>query len=245
MVTTVNALDLIDSELTKAAQPRPANKRPVFLYLKEGHKALIRPLVDLSKCIVLSKHSKYSPDAESRVNAICASETEEPCQYCQQASNDKKLTANIHFYLPVYVYRVVDATGATVTYKDSETQEDKPVQGVRVLEMARFGTVADILKFFRAFMQDEDNCSMTECDFALSQSGSGQQKSFVIMPKAPKPMAEQIKAIIPTSDRLRERILEALPPVVAGGPSKSDAAVAGVVQAVKNTQVSNDDIPEF
>lgn len=240
MATVVNPLDLIDSELHRAAQPRTTgNKKPIFLFLKEGHKATLRPLYDLSGCIVLSKHSKFDSDPERRVNAICANETGAECAHCATAKADKKLQANVFFYLPVYVYQVVDQnTGQKITYKerdDNGNEQEKPVQGIRVLELSSFGTIGAVLKAFREWMRDEDNCKMTDCDFTLSQVGQGQNKSFVLMPKAPKAMDDRLVRAIPSQEQVRARIIEALPPTLAGGAAPVQSSPMG----------GDDGIPEF
>lgn len=220
MAVTFNALDLIDQELTQASAPR-VSRKPLFLFLKEGHKVLIRPLTDLKDAIVLKKHNKWSEDPSERVNAICASEEGKSCIYCQKSANDRKLNPQMCFYLPTYVYGVIDqSTGQKLTFtrKDengSETTEQ--VSGMRLIELSAYGTVGKILKAFREFMREEDNPAITELDFTLTQVGSGQKKDFVLMPKVPKAMTEQIKEIASSIDldSIRIHILEACPPVVA------------------------------
>jgi hypothetical protein len=243
----INALDLIDQELAKAAAPKTSNKRPIFLFFKESHKALIRPLYNLTDALVLNKHSKWNDDPQHRVNAICAQEENHDCKYCAMVADDKKLSAQFNFYLPVYVYSVIDqSTGQKVTYK--EKQEDgreveRPVSGVRVLELTSFGTIGAVLKFFREFMKEEE-VPLTNCDFSISQVGAGQKKSFVCMPKTPKPMDPKVKELIPTAERLRERILDACQPQVA------DSAKAGIIdkiveQVSEGIEVDENDIAVF
>ena len=232
----INALDLIDQELAKAAAPKSSNKRPIFLFLKENHKALVRPLYDLTDALVLSKHSKWNDDPQHRVNAICAKEEGNDCKFCGMVGDDKKMAAQYHFYLPVYVYSVVDqSTGQKVTYKEKQedgSEAERPVQGVRVLELTSFGTIGAVLKFFREYIKEEE-APLTSCDFSISQVGAGQKKSFVCMPKAPKLMAPQIKELIPTPERLRERLLDACQPVIADGVKPA------------TPEVQDDDIPVF
>jgi len=239
MATKVNPLDLIDNELAKAAAPKPASKRPVFLFLKEGQKALVRPLYNLDQVIVLQKHNKFAPDAENRVNAVCAAEIGKQCAYCQRAVDDKKLNAHTVFYLPIYVYKVIDThTGQTMTYKTVEdgSEVEKQIAGYRVLELTSFGTAGMILKAFRSYMRDPDSGgSITGCDFTIEQVGSWQSKAFVVMPKTPTALASQIQAAIPGPDLVRERILEALSPAVVESRSTPVAPVPEV----------DDDIPEF
>ena len=235
----INALDLIDQELAKAAAPKSSNKRPIFLFLKENHKAHIRPLYDLSDALALNKHAKWNDDPQHRVNAICAKEEGHDCKFCGMVGEDKKLAAQYHFYVPVYVYSVVDQeTGRKMTYKEKQedgSEVERPISGVRVLELTRFGTIGVVLKFFREFLKEEET-PLTNCDFTITQSGAGPKKTFVCMPKAPKPMDSKVKELIPTPERLRERILDACQPVIADGAAKSTSIVE---------ESSDDDVPVF
>jgi len=216
----MNALDLMDEQIQKAATPKSTGK-PIFLFLKPDEKFLIRPLFDLKDSVVLMKHNFWSEDPNKRVNAICAKEEGKSCLYCQQAQDNKKLTAQLHFYLPVYVYQGVNQkTQEPVTYE--ETQEDgskvkKPVKGIRLLELMAFGKAGDVLKWLREFVKDEDNCKLTECDFNYSQSGTGQTKSLIMQNKNPKPMSEQLAKVAATVnlENVKSRVLEARAPFIA------------------------------
>jgi hypothetical protein len=86
----------------------------------------------------------------------------------------------------------------------------------------------------------EEEIPLTSCDFSISQVGAGQKKSFVCMPKAPKPMAPQIKELIPTAERLRERILDACQPVIADG---AKAEIIGKI--ADEIEVADDGIAVF
>jgi hypothetical protein len=215
-----NALDLIDEQLQKAAAPKSTGK-PIFLFLKSDEKFLIRPLFDLKDSVVLMKHNLWSEDPSKSVNSICAAEEGNACLYCQQAQNNKKLTAKLHFYLPVYVYKGVNQkTQSEITYE--ETQEDgskqtKSVKGIRLLELAAFGATGDILKWLREFVKEDDNCALTECDFALSQVGKGTTKTFIIQNKNPKQMSEQIAKLAKSVnlENVKARVLEARAPFIA------------------------------
>src|SRR5712672_125248 len=223
----VNALDLIDEQLQKAAAP-PSTGKPIFLFLKPDEKFLIRPLFDLSDAVPLMKHNLWNDDPGKRVNAVCASEEGKTCLYCQQASENKKLTAKLHFYLPVFVYKGINQkTQKEVTFE--ETQEDgskvtKFVKGFRILELAAFGTIGDILKWLREFVKEDDGCALTECDFSLSQSGEGTSKTFIIRNKAPKPMAKELAQKAATVDLagVKARVLEARAPFIVEGSAKAE-----------------------
>lgn len=245
-VTMMNALDLMDEQLQKAAAPKTSGK-PIFLFLKPDEKFLIRPLFDLKDSVVLMKHNLWSEDPAKRVNAICAQEEGKPCLYCQQASENKKLTPKMHFYLPVFVYQGVNQkTGNTISYE--ETQEDgskqtKAIKGVRLLELAAFGTVGDILKWFREFVKDDENCKITECDFSLSQSGEGTTKSFIVQSKNPKPMSEQLAKVAATVnlENVKARVLEARAPFIAEVNVKSTLQGGNVAKQAPAQEESLDD----
>lgn len=241
----VNALELMDEQLAKAAAPKSTGK-PIFLFLKPDEKYLIRPLFDLKDSVVLMKHNLWSEDPNKRVNAICAQEEGNTCLYCQKAATEKKLTPKLHFYLPVYVYKGINQkTQKEISYE--ETQEDgskatKAVKGVRLLELAAFGTVGDILKWFREFVKDEENeGGITACDFSLSQAGEGTTKSFILQNKNAKPMPEQLVKIVSTinADNIKARVVEARAPFIVEGNARgkdTDPAIEAVVKVVENGQ---------
>lgn len=248
----MNALDIMDQELAQASILRVSHK-PLFLFLKDGHKALIRPLSELKDAIVLRKHNRYSEDPNERINAICAREDGKDCIYCQKAVNDKKLTAQMYFYLPVYVYGILNqATGQKLTFtkKDengSETSEE--ISGIRLLELSAYGSAGKILKSFREFMKEDDSPAITALDFTLTQVGSMQKKDFVLMPKMPKAMPEQVKetASALNLSEVRTRILEACPPVTAeeGYHPAIDAVVQGVKNGHQAVEVLDDTITDW
>jgi len=236
----VNALELMDEQLAKAAAPRSTGK-PIFLFLKPDEKFLIRPLFDLKDSVVLMKHNLWSEDPTKSVNAVCAQEEGNACLYCQQAANNKKLTAKLHFYLPIYVYKGINQkTQAEVSYE--ETQEDgskqtKAVKGVRLLELAAFGATGDILKWLREFVKEDDNCALTECDFSLSQVGKGTTKTFILQNKNAKPMADQLVKIASTinMENVKSRVLEARAPFIVDAPAKVREIS---VEEIKDSQIT-------
>ncbi len=239
-----NVLNLIDEELNRASAPR-ASRKPVFLFLSEGYKALVRPLYNLDKMLALSKHSKWNDDPDYRVNAICAKEIGKSCGYCERAADDKKLRASNFFYLPMYVYNVVDThTGQHITYKDPETQEEKPIAGIRLLELSSFGRVSAILKFFMSFYKDPDNGhDIRVADFSIEQSGSGPKKDFIIMVKTPAPMSAKLQAIKLTPEQVKQRILEACPPLV--GDDGAFGGAAGIESDAGEEDEDDDSAPAF
>lgn len=236
MATSVK--DLISKATARENAPRKSGK-PVFLFLKKGHKALIRPLFSLDEAITLPVHNKWSDTPDYRVNAICATEIGKPCLHCETAKEleDKKLNASPVIFLPVYVYSVIDTlTGAKVTYTEKDehdNQVEKPVSGFRVLELSLFGKPLMILQALMSHERDED--VITSCDFSLEQQGEGQKKNFLTNPKAPKPIDPRIKSACPDITKFHEAILGARPPAVA-----SESPLAGVVE--QSDSVASDEI---
>lgn len=250
----VDVLSLIDQATDRANAPR-ASRKPVFLFLKEGEKALIRSLVNLPQAIVLSKHNKWNDNREYRVNAICAKEIDKGCEHCMSAQEleDKKLKASPVIFLPVYVYGVInvkDGSKVTYTEKDEQGHESEPknVSGFRVLELTLYGAAFSILQAFRAYIRDEG--SITRCDFTIEQMGSGQKKNFLTTPKAPKPVDPRIPAKASKIEEFRTAILGAIPPVTSAEHDAEDEFnttgknVVTPARGVTN-EMADDDIPVF
>jgi len=262
-------MDVIVSEMQKAKEAaenakkakETSGKKPLFLWLKPGHKALIRPLYKMQNTITLSRHSKWNKDRDLNINSICASEIEKSCLYCEMAKDDKMLKSKAIIYLPVFVYQIVDEKGNFVTYEETIENEKgdkikatKEVRNtIRLLELSAFGVIGDVLQYFWKFPLDPDNCQINECDFSIEQVGEGQAKKFVIMHKNPKPMSDRLKAVASsvTEEEMFKRIIDFCPPKVAEDNSdpfgdvsakKTDPAIAAVVTAVENGQVEDDTI---
>jgi hypothetical protein len=252
----VDVLSLIDKATDRANAPR-ASRKPVFIFLKEGEKVMLRPLVNLPQAIVMQKHNKWHDNRDYRVNAICAKEIDKGCEHCVNAQEleDKKLKASPVIFLPVYVYGVIDVkTGQKVTYteKDEQGKESEPknVFGFRVLELPLYGAAFSILQSFRAYIRDEG--SITQGDFTVEQMGSGQKKNFLTTPpKAPKPVSPAVIAKAPKIEEVRTAILGAIPPVISAEADAEDVFNANgtnvviPVRGVVTDEVAEDDIPVF
>lgn len=208
----VNPLEIIDTELAKAQAKTEgkSNKRSVFLYLKPGHTALIRPLYELDKCLALQKHDVYSD--ELQVAAICAAEQDPTadCFYCFKSANENnmRLSANYRIYLPIFIYNVTDEAKMIVS-----DETGNPLQGVKILELGAFGKIGDVLRFFRTYMKTG---KITQADFAYyhyHDEKSG-YKTFKLKEQRAKEMSPKIKAIIPTLDVIKNHIIEAYTPQI-------------------------------
>jgi hypothetical protein len=252
MTQVADKLALIDRATERANTPR-ASKKPVFLFLSEGQKALIRPVVNLSQAPVMAVHNKWSDKPEYRVNVICAAEIGKPCDHCDSAKvlEDKKLQASDVFFVPVYVYSVIEVkTGKKVTYKERDEHDrevEKPIGGFRVLELPLFGKAFSILQALRAYVRDEESHDIRACDFSIEQMGSGKTKNFIITPKAPKTVDPRITQACPAVERFVEAILSARPPLVATSSSDEESSnpLAAPVTPADSSETDDDGIFDF
>lgn len=233
----LDVIAFIDEQFDRASTPRPTGK-PTFLFLKKGYKARIRPLVNLDHAVVMKMHNKFANDAEHRINAVCASEIGQTCKYCELAPADKQLNAKTVLLLPVYVYQIVDAQGNIVTGKN-EQGDDEPVKGIRILELSAYGTINAVLGIFRAYYKEEESHDIRVCDFVIEQQGEGQGKQFNTIPKAPSQFAVKLAQV--TEARVRERVIEARPPVVQQSVASATANSSLSTQA----SIEVDDGPDF
>jgi len=205
-------LESIKAELSQNTIRKPF----LFLRLKNGQKAIVRPLYNLDKVLVLTKHYKRAQDGNQAIRAICAHEMGKPCAYCDMARHDKKLTPENYFYLPVYIHHIIDTqTNKPIMYTDIQTQTERPISGLRVLELSRFGAVGAMLKFFNSFYNAPEHGHMlTDYDFSIEHIGTNQQKSYICQPEQHGPMPAAIEQQIPAKGDLLEDILAACPPKI-------------------------------
>lgn len=228
MPSVSSMIDQIGVESAKRAADKAAGKttarKPIFLFLKPGYKALIRPLYDLDSAIVLQMHDKYSDNKDYKVNAVCACENGQACEHCDTAKalKDRDLTAKIAFYIPVYVYNLVEVRVVAgreqafpVTYEEEVDgrKVQKPVRGFRLIECFKYGKTYGLLKTLRGY-EAENKVAINTCDWVIAQDGSGQGKTLTLTAKRETEINPQLKAAIPSVSRFRDQIFEARPPVV-------------------------------
>lgn len=247
-------------EAAKAA--KSGSKKPLFLWLKPGQTARVRPLcARLSGGVKLMKHDLWNKDRDLSIGNICACELEpvKPCLLCETARDNKKVIAEEWFYLPVYVYQVTNENGSIVTFE--EKQEDgskvtKEIKGVRLLELTASGRKASLFHYFRKFPNDPEHCLLNECDFTIEQIGEGTAKNFQPDKKNPKPMHESLRrlAATVTEQAMYERIIAFCPPKVSEDNSDpfedtppargkdTDPAIETFVQGIKNGKVPVEEI---
>lgn len=237
----LDVIGMMDQQFDRASAPRPSGK-PTFLFFNEnGMKARIRPLVNLDRTTVIKMHHKWAQEKEGRVNSVCASEIGKPCKYCDMAPADKKLSPSVSFMLPVYVYQVTDRIGNIVTVKN-EQGEDEPIKGIRIIELTAYGVISQVLGILRSYFKEEPH-DITACDFVIEQTGEGTNKQLNTIPKAPTAMPDGLKkavAMVP-SERVKQRVVEACPPMVL--QSASSASLPS--SASSSASVEDDDAPDF
>lgn len=245
---TSDVLSMMDEETRRASERRAGNFVPTFLRLNDGQKARIRPLFNLSQCLVLDMHNKYSQaDPKQSINAVCGKEVSDSCLYCEAMVNDRKLTAGKVFFLPVYVSTLEQKNDGgqwvPVTYeKDGQAQE---VSGLRLLELKAYGTMSIVMQTLRGLYSDDEKHDIRQYGLIVERIGFGQSTKHTILPKGPGAMPEAAKALIPTLDKVKEMVLSAMPPAGvtvtsfprssqgAGATAPAAAAASGKLLGVK------------
>src|ERR1700726_3025693 len=209
-------------EAAKAA--KSASKKPLFLWLKPGQTALIRPLcARLSGGVKLMKHDLWNKDRDINISNICACELEpaKPCLLCETAKENKRVTADEWFFLPIFIYQVTNADGSIATFEEKQEDGSKISKemknAVRLLELTASGRKAALFHYFRKFPNDPEHCLLNECDFTVEKIGEGTGKNFQPSHRNPKPMHDQIKALAVqvTEQSMYDRIIAFCPPKVA------------------------------
>ncbi len=206
-------LAMIDDQMSSTAMSDCGQHRQLFLSLKGQQSALIRPLLDLNSVTALAIHNRYHPDIKRKVYAVCAREINKLCYYCQRRIREKQLCdAEVSFMLPVFVYSLIDTrSGRRIMHREQDRLE-KPVAGLRLLELTAFGVVRDVLATFATFVHAGGNIS--GCDWTLEQFVSAQGKEIVATPMPLKPLSPHLEALTPQKDLVRRYVLEFAPPVL-------------------------------
>lgn len=237
----------------KASAPK-SSYVPTFFKLGDKQRALIRPLVNLDVADVANFHRFFDPQTKRYVEAMCGKEQGLPCLYCGLAANaeEKKkkneLTAKETFFLPVWVYAIlvkkVDPdTGMEVlddhdnpvweklTYTDSETNQEKPVSGIRIMQLTFFGSIKSVADAFLKMYSSGKN--ITAQDFVIERVGADQHTKYIPSNKQPSEFKVKMDPI--TQEDIRERVLDASP-IQSTGNSTTNTATS---------EVQDDDIPVF
>lgn len=182
-------LNEIEAAKTRAAEAAAEAKAKSgngagFFVLKDGEKALVRPL--LNTFVPVWHHSIWNNDTRKwDVNAICARSMDLPdefCAHCQKAkeTGNKKLMAVQQFAVPFWLYGVrIAATGEVVTYK-KEGQEPQPVRGLRYAQFKAGDPIFESLLTMYKMAGD-----ITLRDIAIKQTGERLEKKYTIDPQDP------------------------------------------------------------
>ncbi len=238
MVVDLNdPMAVLDEEMQRA-QEKSGGFAPFFFSIKDGEKALVRPLLNMRDYVMLRFHEKFnSATKKYDVSAVCAADFNQECQVCLDAqAGDKKLNASKRFYLPIYIHSALkqDPTSnkwAPLTYTDAEGNE-QPVKGVRILEMkASSSILADLVAAYNT----ADSHNITLYDFVIARKGSGLDTEYTttLSPNAPRALPDDLPK------QRREQIKS---DVEIARPMK---VVGGAVAPASNGKAVENDVPEF
>jgi hypothetical protein len=211
---------------------------PFFFQMKDRQRALIRPLLPLDSALTVYFHRFFDKANNRYGEAVCGREIGQKCIYCHDAEltkEDKKkkeLTPKEMFMVPVWLYaiqhkkvengvEVLDANDNPIweklTYTDKESNEEKPVCGIRVMQLAFKGTA--LSKVAEAFFDlTEAGESIADRDFIISRVGGGTDTSYVPSKRQPAPFKVQLETPV-TQEWLKQRVFEVAPPVTLDEPS--------------------------
>jgi len=199
-------LDQIDAALTQAKQSSAAK---LLFFLKDGEKALVRPLGGISHLVMLPFHERFvnqKPDPR----AVCAKALELDCAWCAEAkaSGDKKLVAEPHFFLQIYVHsfwKRVNGALEQVTQKGADGT-DEPVCGIRLLEMKVNGPTSGLLAVIKDTIADDPQAFSKDYGIARRGTGPGTTYTFIAQSKV-RPLPADLE--IWTRARIRDEAVNA------------------------------------
>lgn len=184
-----NMIAEIEAEM-KRAQAKSSGGNVSFFVLKDGEKALVRPLLNLNAVASILMHVYWNPaTSKFDVNAVCAHQAElalpaGSCKHCATAKSmsDKKaagkMAANKYFVIPLWVYGIKNAAGQAVTF----TQDDKeqPVQGVKYLQLK---PTSDILSTLLEIYRDSGD--IMAGDLTISRKGEKLDTKYTVLQRPP------------------------------------------------------------
>lgn len=216
-----NTIAEIEAEM-KRAQAKSSGGNVSFFVLKDGEKALVRPLLNLNQVASILMHVYWNPGSgKFDVNSVCAHQPElelpaNSCKHCATVKTltDKKaagkMTATKYFVIPLWVYGVKNAAGAPVTYKDQEDKE-QPVQGVKYLQLKPTSDIlATLLEIYR------DSGDIAAADLLIGRKGEKLDTKYTVLPRAAAPFTVEN---VPAQNKLDiiTRIAEMNAPEVIDG----------------------------
>jgi len=244
MVVDLNdPMAVLDEEMQRA-QAQTGGFAPFFFSIKDGEKALVRPLLNMREYVMLNFHELYNPATKKyEVSAVCAVSFDRECQHCVDAVNHpdkklgKKLSAHRRFYLPIYIHSALKKDSVTqkwapLTYTDQDGNE-QDVKGVRILEMK---ASSSILASLVASYNEAEGHDITKFDFRIERKGTGTDTEYTttLSPNAPRALPDDLKS--QRREQIKSDVEIARPMKVVGGAP---------VVAQSNGKAVEDDIPSF
>ncbi len=255
MASTIEMIEQMQANAEKARQaakdgPRAFVSNSIVL-LSDGQRALVRPIYNMDRAIVVPMHDKYKNtdvSLSSRkdqygnivaapIAALCAAHQGKPCAYCVNAK-ENKLEARNEAFVPVYLFRIEQEVTAgqwePCNYTDPEG-EVKPIKGFRMYRMKQGSSV--LSQFMTTFKDEEYSRDITVCNFSIERRGSGLDTKYVCSPKPPKPMDANMKAAIPPLEKFQAILEEIFPIKILERPSPNGvAATASAVKPATNDE---------
>lgn len=215
---------------------------PFFFAIKDGEKALIRPLLNMPQYVRVYKHEYYDNATKTwKFRNLCAADQDLDCQCCldveampegdkEQKKAKRAARRSERMILPVYLHTVVNIkTGAVVTY----TQDDKeiPVSGPRLLEMKPESSdiLHDLLKSYQA----SESHDITKRDFKIERRGAGIDTKYDTTPKDVSPFTIEVPAEYLSKGSVFDLYSNACPPKIVGqdaAPAQSFSSSNGAVK---------------
>lgn len=226
---------LLEDEMNKAENR--GGFAPFFFALKDGEKALIRPLLNMNQYVAVHFHEFFNPATKKYdVSTVCAEDYGQKCQHCIDAVANKKLAGQRRFYLPVYVHAILKLVGkewVPVTYTNADGAE-QPSKGVRLLELK---ASSSILSDLVAAYHEDDSHDITRFDFVIARKGIQLDTTYTV---TLKPQARPLPDDLPkqSQEKIKSDIELARPMLTA------DGLQAGINTA-NQKQEAKDAIPEF
>ena len=211
-----------------------------IVLLADGQRALVRPIYNMDRAIVVPMHDKYKNtdvSLSSRkdqygnmvaapIAALCAAHQGKPCAYCVNAK-ENKLEARNEAFVPVYLFRIEQEVTAgqwePCNYTTPEG-EVKPIKGFRMYRMKQGSSV--LSQCMTTFKDEEYSRDITVCNFSIERHGSGLDTKYVCSPKPPRAMDANMKAAIPPLEKFQAILEEIFPVKILERPA---IAVGGAV----------------
>jgi hypothetical protein len=239
-IDTRDAMAILNEEMNKADE-KGSGLAPFFFSIKDGEKALIRPLLNMSQYVMANKHEIFNNQTKKYdVKAVCAGDLQLACQHCLDATSNKKLASSKRFILPVYVHAVIDTkTGKYVTYTDQEGLEHN-VSGVRLLEMKRSSS---ILRDLVAAYNEDDEHDITTNDFVIQRLGDALETKYTVTPKKPTKFEADVPAWVSDRDQVLFQYADACPFKLVNDESDVPPALQSSKPASNGGKVKN--APDF